>query len=58
MWIVSDICKVIAVLVIARIVALDIVNPALQLVFQSGVAVFHFHKVAVLGRIGRSKHAV
>ena len=35
MGIVSDICKVIAVLVIARIVALDIVNPALQLVFQS-----------------------
>ena len=35
-----------------------IVNPALQLVFQSCVAVFHFHKVAVLGRIGRSKHAV
>ena len=54
----SDICKVIAVLVIAAVDTLDIVNPALQLVFQSGVAVFHFHKVAVLGRIGRSKHAV
>ena len=58
MWVMSDIFKVIAVLVIARIVALDIVNPALQLVFQSGVAVFYFHKVAVLGGIGRSKHPV
>ena len=58
MWIVSDICKVITVLVVATVGTLDIINFLLQLVFQSGVAVFHFHKVAVLGRIGRSKHAV
>ena len=58
MWIVSDICKVIAVLVIATVGTLDIINFLLQVVFQSGVAVFHLHKVAVLGSVGRSKHPV
>ena len=58
MGVMPDICKVIAVFVIAAVGALDIVNLPLQLAFQSGIGIFHFHKVAVLGRIGRSKHAV
>ena len=53
-----DICKVIAVLVIAGVGAFDSVNLVLQPAFQSGIGIFHFHKVAVLGRIRRSKYAV
>ena len=53
-----DIIKVIAVFIIAGIITLDIVNPLLQLIFHSGIVIFNCHKVAVLGRVGRSKYAV
>ena len=52
------IIKVIAVFIITGIITLDIVNPLLKLVFLCGVIVLRRHKVAVLGRVGRSKYAV
>ena len=58
MGVMPDICKVIAVLVIAGVGAFDSVNLVLQPALQSGIGIFHFHKVAVLGGIRRSKHAV
>ena len=58
MGVMPDIRKVIAVFVIAAVGTFDIVNLPLQLAFQSGIGIFHFHKVAVLGRVGRSKNAV
>ena len=58
MGVMPDIIKVIAVFVIARIITLDIVNPLLQLRFHSRIVVFDCHKVAVLGRVGSSDHAV
>ena len=58
MGVMPDTVKVIAVFVIARIVALDIVNPLLKLVFLCGVIVLRRHKVAVLRRVGSPDNAV
>ena len=58
MGVMPDIVKVVAVFVVAGIFAFDIVNPALQRIFQRPVAFFRRHKVAVLRRVGRSKNAV
>ncbi len=41
MGVMPDTVKVIAVFVIAGVVALDIVNPALQVRFQCRIVVFH-----------------
>lgn len=56
--IVENVVKVIAVLVVARIGAFDVVYLALQRSFLSGITVFHRHKVAVLRSIGRTQHPV
>ena len=48
MGVMPDCVKVVAVFIIAGVGALDIVYLALQLIFHSGIIVFHRHKVAVL----------
>ena len=53
-----DTVKVVTVFIIAGVGAFDIVNLTLQPVFQCSIVVFNCHEVAVLGRVGRAKHAV
>ena len=58
MGVMPDVRKVVAVFVIARIIALDIVYPALQIVFLCRIIVFHRYKVAVLRCVRGSDYAV
>ena len=58
MGVMPDSVKVVAVFIVAGVGVFDVVNLGLQLVFHSGVVVFHRHKVAVLRRVGSPHNAV
>ena len=58
MGVMPDSVKVVAVFIVAGVGAFDVVNLGLQLVFHSGVVVFHRYKIAVLRCIGSSHNAV